>query len=134
LEDHNIIGENLNVIMHMEIQKTLAEKHFHWLKWKCFSKKMIGTGLLETNDLINSYSIRITYSPPFQPIVEIIDPIIPFNNDIHLYHNRNGKIHPLCLYFPSDHIKPIVINNEEVYLWPNHLLFVETINPWIIEW
>jgi len=128
---------NSNWSINLHVQKYLLEKYFDWLTWDIRRKQLKGLGVLNTPDLMQSYTVEFSFSPPRLPKVFILDPLIPFSDDIHLYPNQTGPPYALCLCYNPDHMYPLWNDqqpDDPIYLWPNHLFLVNTIIPWTVEW
>lgn len=78
---------------------------------------LIAKGEITPTDYSATYNFTIKYSPYKTPKVFINNPIIEYNNDIHLY--KDGSV---CLYYPGDMI------------WNSTLHLHNTIIPWTAEW
>lgn len=89
----------------------------------CFSCKVVGDTLIckgEIQPTMHSciYSIKISYKVWGKPKVWIIDPVIEYNSDIHMFKDGNN----LCLYYHIEHP------------WKDTYHIYDKIIPWTAEW
>jgi hypothetical protein len=122
---------NLNKMLLAE--KFRNKRKFPWLKCKVEGNTLSGKGKVQPTPQCSIYTVEFTFTPPYQPEIYITDPEIEYFYDIHLY--KAGKPpHPLCLYYPKDHLKPVNGCAVPAYRWQESLPFGLTIIPWISEW
>ncbi|MDX2246258.1 MAG: hypothetical protein SF052_05760 [Bacteroidia bacterium] len=96
----------------------LLNMHYSFLQCKVQNGGLYCYGSFQPTEESQVYSYRIKYIPADRPIVTVTNPIIPYNDDIHMY----PKDRSLCLYHSSD------LNwNETSHLY-------DTIIPWTHEW
>lgn len=99
-------------------EKKLIEKHFDFLTCKIDKGVLYCYGDYQPTKESISYSYRIKYDPLKTPKVTVTNPVIPYNDDIHMYPQDNS----LCLYYYED----------LVWNYSHHLF--DTIVPWTHEW
>ena len=78
---------------------------------------LVCTGKIQPSDYSQFYEFRLTLAQRAIPHVSIVDPVIPWHPDIHMYSNGT-----LCLY---DHRARRWHKEDELY---------KTIIPWLAEW
>lgn len=100
-------------------EKKLIENNFDFIICTIKKDNLVCEGICKPTQRTIAYKIRIIYDGKKSPKVYIIDPVINYNDDIHMYPSDNS----LCLYHSSDMI------------WDHrkHHLF-DTIIPWTMEW
>jgi len=108
-----------NPIAIVNVEKKLIEKHYDFIDCKINNGNLYCYGNYQPTAESISYSYRIKYAPLSKPIVTVTNPVIAYNNDIHMYPHNNS----LCLYYPKD------------MTWDcsSHHLY-DTIIPWTHEW
>ncbi|WP_432670512.1 hypothetical protein [Flavobacterium sp. SM2513] len=100
-------------------EKKLIENNFDFLKCTIKNDNLLCEGICKPTQLSVEYKFQINYDGKKSPQVNIIDPVISYNDDIHMFPSDNS----LCLYHSSD----------MVWDYKKHNLF-DTIIPWSIEW
>lgn len=100
-------------------EKKLIENNFDFLKCTIKNEVLLCEGFCKPTPLSIEYKFQISYNGKSSPKVNIIDPQISYNDDIHMFPSDNS----LCLYHSSDII----------WDYKKHHLF-NTIIPWTIEW
>lgn len=100
-------------------EKKLIENNFDFLNCTIKNDMLVCEGVCKPTPLSIEYKFQINYNGKSSPKVNVIEPQISFNDDIHMFPSDNS----LCLYHSSDMI------------WDDkkHHLF-DTIIPWAIEW
>jgi hypothetical protein len=107
-----------NPIAVINIEKKLIENHYDFLECKINRGTLYCYGNYQPTEESITYSYRIKYAPFNKPVVTVQDPIIEYNDDIHLYPKDNS----LCLYHKSD------------LIWDTTYHLYDTIIPWTHEW
>lgn len=102
-------------------EKSLLKHSFPFLDISIHAKarKLVATGEFQPTNKSGTYSYKIVYTPPESPSVYVMDPVIPYHDDIHMYPKDNS----LCLYHKSD----LIWDYKHHHL---HQLIV----PWTHEW
>lgn len=100
-------------------EKKLIEANFDFIKCKIKNQKLICEGVCKPTGLSVNYKFSIAYDGRLSPKVNVIEPTIEYNDDIHMFPSDNN----LCLYHSSDMI----------WDFRKHNIF-NTIIPWTIEW
>jgi len=118
LEDNYLKDLQKNSYLNLAFEKFLAERSFSWLKLYHEPKRILGSGVLQSN--LKKYEIVLTYSP-FNTFrfdrIYVKDKTIKYNDNIHLYKDMS-----LCLYHP--------IKDKPLF---SHIPLYRMI-PWISEW
>lgn len=100
-------------------EKKLIENNFDFLKCAIKNDNLMCEGVCKPTPLSIEYKFQIIYNGKSSPKVNIIEPEISYNDDIHMFPSDNS----LCLYHSSDMI----------WEYKKHHLF-DTLIPWTIEW
>ena len=100
-------------------EKKLIENNFDFLNCAIKGDKLVCEGICNPTPHSIEYKFQIIYNGITSPKVNVIDPVISYNDDIHMFPSDNS----LCLYHSSD----------MVWDYKKHHLF-DTIIPWTIEW
>ena len=97
--------------------KNDIESKFDFLKCSIADNILICKGIIQPTTESQKYLIRIKYNGRKSPDVHIINPIVSFNKEIHMYSDKS-----LCLYYPEE--QP----------WAVSMSLSSTIIPWTAEW
>lgn len=100
-------------------EKRLLEMNYSFLNCTIQNKILIIKGQFQPTDISSVYFYKIKYDGEYSPKVYIEEPLIDYNDEIHMYPSDNR----LCLYYPQD-----MPWNARL-----HHLF-DTIIPWTHEW
>jgi hypothetical protein len=100
-------------------EKKLIENSFEFLKCTIKNENLVCEGVCKPTQYSVEYKFQISYNGKSSPKVNVIDPVIGYNDDIHMFPSDNS----LCLYHSSD----MIWNHKK------HHLF-DTIIPWTMEW
>ena len=100
------------------LEKHLLEKHFAFLKVSLTSNGLICKGYCQPTEYSITYNYKIIYSRSLYPKVYVTDPVIEYDDDIHMYYSD----HSLCLFYPKD------------FSWTGDSHLYNTIIPWTHEW
>jgi hypothetical protein len=109
-------GHNTAWILGME--KNLLIKHYDFLNVSTDGKHLRCIGRYKPSEISIEYTYKLKFTPGFRPNVYVSDPIIEYNDDIHMYPIDNS----LCLYHPDD------------FSWTRSSHLYNTIIPWTHEW
>lgn len=107
-----------NPIALVNVEKRLIEKHYDFLDCKINKGVLYCYGICQPTEESITYSYRIKYAPLSKPKVTVTNPVIAYNDDIHMYNDTS-----LCLYYPED----------MTWNCSSHRLY-DTIIPWTHEW
>jgi len=100
-------------------EKKYIEKKYDFFQCKIVNHQTLKcVGKIQPTKYSITYKIVIKYTPPTKPQVNIINPIIEYNDDIHMYYDTNS----LCLYYLKD------------MRWTVNYYIYNTIIPWTAEW
>ena len=102
----------------LSLEKHLLVKHFKFVDVKIINNKLKCTGVCRPSSHSISYTYQIQFTPKQSPNVFVINPVIKYHKDIHMYPKDNS----LCLYYPRD------------YSWTRKSHLYDTIVPWTHEW
>jgi hypothetical protein len=97
------------------VELSLIKKHYRFIKCTVVNGRLICVGNFKPTNRI--YKYKIEYNGFYNPRVSIIDPIIEYNEDIHMYKDKC-----LCLHYPQDRS------------WTFCHRLYNTIIPWTHEW
>ena len=100
----------------------LIKTNFDFIECKQRGDKLICTGKNKPSKNSQEYDFRIEYDIFNAPKVFIENPVIQYNDDIHMYPSDNS----LCLYHKTDLV-------NEKWSYKKYNLF-DTIIPWTLEW
>ncbi|MCF6167085.1 hypothetical protein [Lutibacter sp.] len=109
-----------NTVIKKEVEK--INFYYDFLNCKIENRKLVCTGKTKPTATSEEYSFRIIYDGENSPKVFVDNPVIEYNDDIHMYPTDNS----LCLYHKTDLI-------NERWSNKNYSLF-DTIIPWTLEW
>lgn len=102
-------------------QKKRIERYYDCFKCKIngrgYDSKLICKGSIQPTDLSRIYELKLLYDGAAPPRVHVIDPVIPYDIDAHMYSDKS-----LCLYYPKDNP------------WKHTMSIADTIIPWTAEW
>lgn len=112
--------KNRNRVIKREIE--LIHGHYNFLNCKVDKRILICEGNIKPTKTSNTYHFHIEYDGENPPKVFVDNPIIEYNDDIHMYPSDNS----LCLYHKTDLI-------NEKWNHKNYNLY-DSIIPWTIEW
>ncbi|NEN24496.1 hypothetical protein G3O08_13385 [Cryomorpha ignava] len=104
------------VIAHREMK--LLNANYSFLECKIQNSVLYCYGSIQPTEESITYDYRIRYIPSIRPTVTVTNPIIVYNDDIHMYPADNS----LCLYHSSD------------LVWNSTCHLYNTIIPWTHEW
>lgn len=107
-----------NPIVIVNVEKKLIEKYYGFLDCKINNGILYCYGNYKPTEESITYSYRIKYAPMSKPKVTVTNPLIAYNDDIHMYNDTS-----LCLYYPED----------MTWNCSSHHLY-DTIIPWTHEW
>lgn len=107
-----------NPIVIVNIEKKLIQKHYDFLDCKIINGILYCYGKYQPTEESITYSYRVKYAPSTKPKVMITNPVIAYNDDIHMYPQDNS----LCLYHKTD------------LVWNSSHHLYDTIIPWTHEW
>lgn len=79
---------------------------------------LVCTGVIRPSEYSRTYTIKISYKVWGKPHVWITDPIIEYNEDIHMFKESNN----LCLYYHKENP------------WKDSYHIYDKIIPWTSEW
>jgi hypothetical protein len=99
-------------------EKSLLMKHYDFLDVRTNSGHLRCIGRCRPSELSVEYRYIVKFTPGSWPSVYAIDPIIEYNDDIHMYPEDNS----LCLHYPND------------FSWAKGSHLFNTIIPWTHEW
>jgi hypothetical protein len=99
-------------------EKALIEKHFDVINCSVNRGVLYCEGIFCPTTMSREYRYKIKYTPSSAPKVKVVDPIIPYNDDIHMFPKNNT----LCLYHKTD------------MTWTSDCHLYDTIIPWTHEW
>ncbi len=102
----------------LSLEKHLLTKHFKFIDVSITNNKLKCTGSFKPSELSIPYTYQIQFTPKESPNVFVVDPIIKYHRDIHMYPSDNS----LCLYYPRD------------YSWTKNSHLYNSIVPWTHEW
>ena len=108
----------LNPHVIIQREKALVAKHYSFIECSTIGNILYCNGSTQPTPHSATYKFRIAYSPPSAPVVIVREPIIIYNENIHMYPKNNS----LCLYHKDD------------FLWNSNKHLFDTIIPWTIEW
>lgn len=100
-------------------EKKLIESNFDFLKCSIIRDSLLCVGVCKPTHFSIEYKFQISYNGKSSPKVNVIEPQISYNDDIHMFPSDNS----LCLYHSTDMI----------WDYKKHHIF-NTIIPWSIEW
>lgn len=110
--------QGINNLKALLLEKRLLEKNYDFLKVKVIDNILYCEGVFRPVEESEEYRYVLKFSVGKHPRVYVKEPIIQYNDDIHMYSSDNS----LCLYYPKD------FNfTDESHLY-------DTIVPWIHEW
>lgn len=75
-------------------------------------------GFCQPSEFSVTYSYKVKLVPGKHPKVYVTDPVIVYDEEIHMYSDDNR----LCLYYPKD------------FSWTSESRLFNTIIPWTHEW
>ena len=102
----------------VSFEKSLIKKYYDFIECKIERSILYCDGKYQPTEESITYSYRIKYAPLGKPKVTVIDPVIKYNDDIHMYPKDNS----LCLYYEKD------------LVWNTSHHLYDTIIPWTHEW
>lgn len=100
------------------VEKQLLEKHFAFLTVNLSGSQLVCKGYCQPSKTSITYQYKIKYEIGDVPRVFTVNPVINYEDDIHMYSSDNR----LCLYYPRD------------YSWTENSHLFNTIMPWTHEW
>lgn len=100
-----------------QYETSVIEEEFPFLNCTFTSSEMNVQGEFSTTSISQKYNVLIRFDGLNQPKIFILDRIIKYHPDIHVY--RDGS---LCLHYPEDKS------------WSRGKLLAHTVIPWISEW
>lgn len=100
------------------LEKQLLQKHYDFLKVRVSNGAIYCYGYFKPSEYSVTYYYKIRFIPEKPPKVFITNPVIQYNDDIHLYKQDNS----LCLYYPKD------------FSWTKDSRLYNTVVPWTHEW
>ena len=109
----------IKAMLIMEKRKII--ENYDFINCKVNDKELVCIGKVKPTPNSTEYTFKIVYNLT-TPKVYILNPIIEFNNDIHMYPQDNS----LCLYHPK-------IDKIPIWNFKEHRLY-DTIIPWTVEW
>ena len=110
--------QNINPIIFAYREAKLVKEHYSFLECKIQNRGLYCYGSYQPTEYSRTYHYRIKYIPTSRPVVTVSEPIIEYNDDIHMY----PKDSSLCLYHSSD------------LVWDSNSHLHDTIIPWTHEW
>lgn len=108
---------NPNVIIGRE--KSLILRNYKHIECKINNGILYCYGKYQPAEESNIYSYRVKYRPFSSPVTIVTNPLIEYNDDIHMFPKDNS----LCLFHKTD----MVWNSMQCHLY-------DTIIPWTHEW
>jgi len=99
-------------------EAALIKKHYSFIECRKNKGVLYCHGHYQPTSESADYQYRIKYDPVSRPVVTVIQPHIPYHDDIHMYPKNNS----LCLYHKSD------------LKWDSDCHLYDTIIPWTHEW
>src|SRR5438552_2083619 len=79
------------------LEKHLLKKHYEFLDVKTVGCNLKCIGHCKPSEHSILYSYEIKFTPQKPPNVYVINPLIEYHKDIHMYQDNS-----LCLYYPKD--------------------------------
>lgn len=113
IKKHHI---NTNAIIQREAY--LINENYSFIQCKSLNGFLYCYGYFQPTSESTVYHYRIKYRPTSSPIVTLTNPLIEYNDDIHMYPKDNS----LCLYYKLD------------LEWDESCHLHDTIIPWTHEW
>lgn len=110
--------KKINYVNVIAIEKSLLQKHYSFLKCEIKNGILYCYGNYQPSEESPNYSYRIKYDGYKSPCVTVLNPQIPYHDDIHMYPKDNS----LCLYHKTD------------LIWDTNCHLFCTIVPWTHEW
>ncbi|MPM27564.1 hypothetical protein SDC9_74076 [bioreactor metagenome] len=110
--------QHINPIAIALREEKLVKNHYSFIECKIQKGGLYCYGKYQPTDDSKIYHYRIRYMPTSRPFVTVTDPIIEYNDDIHMFPKDNS----LCLYHSSD------------LVWNSSCHLHNTIIPWTHEW
>ncbi len=98
------------------VEKQFIEKHFDFVRCSYTDKMLTCHGYYQPTS--TKYKYTIEYDGFRNPKITVTDPVIAYNDEIHMYRDNNS----LCLHYPADKS------------WTSSHRLYNTIIPWIHEW
>lgn len=118
-------------------EKKLILSKYSFLDCAIIGNKLIIKGTYKPTEYSQIYSYRIEYDGFYSPSVYVEDPIIEYNDDIHMYPKDNS----LCLFFPKEmewdgrfhHLFNTIINwtNEWLVFYEKYLITGKWEHPYV---
>jgi len=108
----------INPIIIVQREANLIKKYYEFIDCKVQNGVLYCYGNYKPTPESIEYHYRIKYIPSNRPVVKLTEPIIEYNDEIHMYPNDNS----LCLYHSSD------------LVWDSSCHLHDTIIPWTHEW
>lgn len=100
------------------LERYLLEKHYSFLKVNVKANTLICYGCCQPTEYSVTYMYKVKFTPNEHPKVYVLQPVIEYNDDIHMYASDNR----LCLFYPKD------------FSWTSSSHLHNTIIPWTHEW
>lgn len=102
-------------------EKKLIERHYDFLQCSISGNLLVCRGKVKPTSHSKNYEIKVVYDPKVNPKVFVVNPLIEYNDDIHMFKNDKS----LCLFH----------SETDNFYWDfrKHHLF-DTIVPWTLEW
>ncbi len=110
--------QHINPIAIIQREIHLIKKHYAFIECKFRNGGLYCFGNFQPTPESDIYQYKITYLPTNRPVVTLKNPLIEYNDDIHMYPEDNS----LCLYHSSD------------FVWNVKSHLHDTIIPWTHEW
>jgi hypothetical protein len=108
-----------NLVKRLNVEKYLLNKHFDFLEVKILTGNILKcVGYSRPSEFSVTYKYEVRFIVGQVPKVYVVDPIIEYNPEIHMYSADNS----LCLYYPQD------------FSWQASSNLYNTIIPWTHEW
>lgn len=102
-------------------ERKYIKANYEFLKCSINKNKLKCKGVVKPTQMSREYKIEIVYNGINSPKVFVVDPVIEYNDDIHMF----PKDKSLCLYHSET--DNFYWNSEKHHLY-------DTIIPWTLEW
>ena len=94
------------------------KNHYSNFDCKIKTDTLTCTGIIKPTEYSRDYYVKISYKLWGIPKIWIIDPVIEYNEDVHMYKDENN----LCLYYHKENP------------WKDTYHIYDKIIPWTSEW
>src|SRR5579884_739582 len=114
----------------LPLTEQMRQMKLYWPSFaRCMHRAGVSwTGQLTPTALSDTYTIRVTYTPPRRPVVEVITPALEARPGERIPHTFSGK--RLCLHLHEEWIAAHTIIATTVMRWAAFWLFFYEI--WLI--